>query len=160
MRRGITSVYCNVATSYGYKQLAFRQALKSRYRHNVHESSWGLFQENNSSFVTSSQHENCYNYVRFWNCLEKVMFRICSFTCLRAEDEVVCCDRRRSMSITPFVSSLGGVVVSVFATGSKVLRVRTRPGDGFLREIKIRSTPSSRMGSKAGRYHIVRLYGM
>jgi hypothetical protein len=85
------------------------------------------------------------------------MFRICSFTCLRAEDEVVCCDRRRSMSITPFVSRLGGVVVSVFAIGSKVLRVRM---DGFLRAIKIRSTPSSRMGSKGRRSHVVRFYGM
>jgi hypothetical protein len=33
-------------------------------------------------------------------------------------------------------------------------------GDGFLRTIKIRSTPSSRMGSKAGRSHVVRFYGM
>jgi hypothetical protein len=33
-------------------------------------------------------------------------------------------------------------------------------GDGFLKSIKIRSTPSSRMGSKAGRSHVVRFYGM
>jgi hypothetical protein len=33
-------------------------------------------------------------------------------------------------------------------------------GDGFLRAIKIRSTPSSRMGSKAGRFHVVTFYGM
>jgi hypothetical protein len=33
-------------------------------------------------------------------------------------------------------------------------------GDGFLRAIKIRSTPSSRMGSKAGRSHVIRFYGM
>jgi hypothetical protein len=38
----------------------------------------------------------------------------------------------------------------------------TKPGqgDGFLREIKISSTSSSRMGSKAGRSHAVRFYGM
>jgi hypothetical protein len=33
-------------------------------------------------------------------------------------------------------------------------------GDGCLRAIKISSTPSSRMGSKAGRSHVVRFYGM
>jgi hypothetical protein len=33
-------------------------------------------------------------------------------------------------------------------------------GDGFLRAIKIPSTPSSRMGSKVGRSHVVRFYGM
>jgi hypothetical protein len=33
-------------------------------------------------------------------------------------------------------------------------------GDGFLRAIKIRSTPSSRMGSKEGRSNVVRFYGM
>jgi hypothetical protein len=50
-------------------------------------------------------------------------------------------------------SRLGGVVVSVL--GSKPAQ-----GDGFLRAIKIRSTPSSRMGSKAGRSRVVRFYGM
>jgi hypothetical protein len=30
----------------------------------------------------------------------------------------------------------------------------------FLRKIKIRSTPSSRMGSNAGRSYVVRFYGM
>jgi hypothetical protein len=30
----------------------------------------------------------------------------------------------------------------------------------FLRAIKIRSIPSSRMGSKAGRSHVVRFYNM
>jgi hypothetical protein len=33
-------------------------------------------------------------------------------------------------------------------------------GDGFLRAIKILSTPSSRMESKAGKSHVVRFYGM
>jgi hypothetical protein len=43
-------------------------------------------------------------------------------------------------------SRLGGLVVSMLVAGSKPGK-----GDGFLRVIKIRSTPSSRMGSKAGR---------
>jgi hypothetical protein len=37
---------------------------------------------------------------------------------------------------------LGGVVVSVFATRSKGLGFDPGQGDGFLRTIKIRSTPS------------------
>jgi hypothetical protein len=48
-------------------------------------------------------------------------------------------------------SRLGGVVVSVFATGPKGCGFEPGQGDGFLRGIKIRSTPSSRMGSKYGR---------
>jgi hypothetical protein len=55
---------------------------------------------------------------------------------------------------------LGGVVVSVLVTGPKVCGFEPGQGDGFLRAIKFRSTPSSRMGSKAGRSHVVRLYGM
>jgi hypothetical protein len=39
-------------------------------------------------------------------------------------------------------------------------RVRTRPRRWILRAIKIHSTPSSRMGSKAGRCHVVRFYGV
>jgi hypothetical protein len=57
-------------------------------------------------------------------------------------------------------SRIGGVVVSVLATGLKDCGFEPGQGDGFLRAIKIRSTPSSRMGSKAGRSHVVRLYGM
>jgi hypothetical protein len=53
-------------------------------------------------------------------------------------------------------SRLGGVVVSVLATGPN----GPGEGDGFLRAVKIRSTPSSRMGSKVGRPHVVRFYGM
>jgi hypothetical protein len=53
-------------------------------------------------------------------------------------------------------SRLDGVVVSVFATGPKDSGFEPGQGDGFLRAIKIRSTPSSRMGSKAGRSHVVR----
>jgi hypothetical protein len=45
---------------------------------------------------------------------------------------------------------LGGVVVSMLATGPKGSGFEPSQGDGFLRAIKIRSTPSSRMGSKAG----------
>jgi hypothetical protein len=57
-------------------------------------------------------------------------------------------------------SRLGGVVVSVLTTGPKGCGFEPGQGDGFLREIKIRSTPSSRMGSIAGRSHVVRFYGM
>jgi hypothetical protein len=45
---------------------------------------------------------------------------------------------------------LGGVLVSMLATGPKDFEFEPGQGDGFLRAIKIRSTPSSRMGSKAG----------
>jgi hypothetical protein len=55
---------------------------------------------------------------------------------------------------------LGGVVVNMLATGPKGCGFEPGQGDGFLRAIKIRSTPSSRMGSKAGRSHVVRFYGM
>jgi hypothetical protein len=47
-------------------------------------------------------------------------------------------------------SRLGGVVVSVIATGPKVDVFETDQGDGFLRAIKNSNTPSSRMGNKAG----------
>jgi hypothetical protein len=57
-------------------------------------------------------------------------------------------------------SRLGGVVVSVLATGPKGCGFEPGQGDGFLRAIKISSTPSSRMGSKAGRSLVVRFYGM
>jgi hypothetical protein len=55
---------------------------------------------------------------------------------------------------------LGGVVVSVLATRPKGCGFEPGQGDGFLRAIKIRSTPSSRMGSKAGRSRVVRFYDM
>jgi hypothetical protein len=51
-------------------------------------------------------------------------------------------------------------VVSVLATGPKVAGSKPGQGDGFLRAIKIRNTSSSRLGSKAGRSHVVRFYGM
>jgi hypothetical protein len=41
-----------------------------------------------------------------------------------------------------FNSRLGGVVVSVLATGPKVCGFEPGQGDGFLRAIKTRSTPS------------------
>jgi hypothetical protein len=47
-------------------------------------------------------------------------------------------------------SRLGGVVVSVLATGPKVCGLEPGQGDGFLRAIKIRSTPSFQMGNRAG----------
>jgi hypothetical protein len=58
------------------------------------------------------------------------------------------------------VGRFGGVVVSVLATGPRGRGFEPGQGDGFLRAIKIRSTPSSRMGSKAGRSHVLRFYGM
>jgi hypothetical protein len=50
----------------------------------------------------------------------------------------------------PRLSRLGGVVVNVLATGLKGCGFEPGHGDRFLREIKIRSTPFFRMGSKAG----------
>jgi hypothetical protein len=55
---------------------------------------------------------------------------------------------------------LGAVVVNVLATGPKGCGFEPGQGDEFLRAIKILSTPSSRMGSKARRSHVVRFYGM
>jgi hypothetical protein len=49
-----------------------------------------------------------------------------------------------------FWCRLGGVVVSVLATGPKGCEFEPGQGDGFLRAVKIRSTPSCRMGSKSG----------
>jgi hypothetical protein len=57
-------------------------------------------------------------------------------------------------------SRLGGVVVSVLATGPKGCRFEPGQGSGFLRTIKIRSTCSTRMGSKAWRPHVIRFYSM
>jgi hypothetical protein len=48
-------------------------------------------------------------------------------------------------------------VVSVLATGPKGSGFEPSLGDGFLRTIKIRNTSSSRMGSKAGRSHVVKI---
>jgi hypothetical protein len=42
----------------------------------------------------------------------------------------------------------------------KVAGSKPGQGDGFLRAIKISSTPSSQMGSKAGRSHVVRFYSI
>jgi hypothetical protein len=47
-------------------------------------------------------------------------------------------------------SRVGGVVFSVLATGPKGFRFEPSLGDGFLRAIKIRSTPIFRMRSKPG----------
>jgi hypothetical protein len=55
---------------------------------------------------------------------------------------------------------LGGVVVSVLATGPKGCGFEPGHGDRFLQAIKICSTPSPQMGSKAGTSHVVRFYGM
>jgi hypothetical protein len=58
------------------------------------------------------------------------------------------------------LSRLSGVVVSMLATEPKGSGFEPGQGDGFLRAIKIRNTPSSRMASKVGRSHVVRFYGM
>jgi hypothetical protein len=54
------------------------------------------------------------------------------------------------------ISRLGDVVVSVLATEPNGCGLENGQGDGFLRAIRIRSTPSSRMGSKTGRSYVVR----
>jgi hypothetical protein len=59
-----------------------------------------------------------------------------------------------------YCSRLGGVVICVLATGPKGCGFEPGQGDEFLRAINIRSTSFSRMGSKAGRSHVVRFYGM
>jgi hypothetical protein len=46
------------------------------------------------------------------------------------------------MESTHNLSCLGGVVVSVLATGPKGCRFEPSQGDGFLKVIKIHSTPS------------------
>jgi hypothetical protein len=55
---------------------------------------------------------------------------------------------------------LYGAVVNVLDTGPKGCAFEAGQGDGFLRAIQILCTPSSRMGSKAGRSHVVRICGM
>jgi hypothetical protein len=57
-------------------------------------------------------------------------------------------------------SRLSGEVVSVLATGPKGREFEPGQSDGFLRTIKIRSTPSSRMGIKAGISSVVRFCGI
>jgi hypothetical protein len=57
-------------------------------------------------------------------------------------------------------SRLGGVGVSVLATGPKVAGSNPAKAMDFLKAIKICSTSSSQMGSKAGRSHVVRFYSM
>jgi hypothetical protein len=64
------------------------------------------------------------------------------------------------MSLLPHDRRLGGVVISVLANGPKDYGFEPGQCDGFLMAIKIRSTPSSRMGSIAGRSHVVRFYCM
>jgi hypothetical protein len=66
----------------------------------------------------------------------------------------------RINTMTCVVSRLSGVVDSVLATGPKSCGFEPGQGDRLLRTIKIRSTPSTRMESKAGRSHVVRFYGM
>jgi hypothetical protein len=67
---------------------------------------------------------------------------------------------RRTVRSRVTSGRLVGVVVSVLDTGPKGYGFEPGQGDGFLRAIKIRSTPSSWMGSKAGRSHVVRFHGV
>jgi hypothetical protein len=53
-------------------------------------------------------------------------------------------------------SHISGVVVSVLATGPRGCRFKPGKGVGFLNAIKILSTTSSRMESKAVRSHVVK----
>jgi hypothetical protein len=55
---------------------------------------------------------------------------------------------------------LGGVVVTVLATGPKSRGFKPGRGDGFLRAIKIPQRNFLRMGSKAERSHVARFYAM
>jgi hypothetical protein len=55
---------------------------------------------------------------------------------------------------------LSGVVVSVLVTGPKGRGFEPGKDDGFLRAIKIHSTPSFRWEVKPGRFHVIRYYGM
>jgi hypothetical protein len=56
-------------------------------------------------------------------------------------------------------SRLGGVAVSVLATGPKGRGFKSGRGDGFLRAIKIHSTPS--FGWEISQKpHVLRFYGM
>jgi hypothetical protein len=66
----------------------------------------------------------------------------------------------RPVRIQSLHRHLGGVVVIVLATGPTGRGFKPGRDDGCLRAIKIRSTPSSRMGSKSGRSHVIRFYGI
>jgi hypothetical protein len=57
-------------------------------------------------------------------------------------------------------SCLGGGVLSVLSTGPEVCEFELGQGNAFLSVIKICTTPSSHIGSKAGRSHVVRFYSM
>jgi hypothetical protein len=55
---------------------------------------------------------------------------------------------------------LGGVVVSVLATGPKGRGFEPGKDDGFLRAMKVHSTPSFGWEVKPGRFHVIRYYDM
>jgi hypothetical protein len=82
------------------------------------------------------------------NYLCVLVFRNCSLFYFR--DEL----------LRPYSAMLSPWWCSVLVTGPKGCEFEPGQDDGFLRAIKIRSTPSSRMGSKAGKSHVVRFYGM
>jgi hypothetical protein len=58
-----------------------------------------------------------------------------------------------------YVSHLGGIMISVLATGPKGHGFKPGRGDGFLGVINIRSTPSFGWEVKPV-VHVVRFYGM
>jgi hypothetical protein len=66
----------------------------------------------------------------------------------------------REDTVETYFASLETYRVALVVLDPKVAGSKPGQGDGFLRAIKIRSTPSSRMGNKAERSHIVRFYGM
>jgi hypothetical protein len=57
---------------------------------------------------------------------------------------------KSSLTSVKEYNRLGGVVVSVLAPGPKGRGFEPSQVNGFLRAIKIRSTPSFRVGNKAG----------
>jgi hypothetical protein len=60
------------------------------------------------------------------------------------------CTFAKYLTVSQDSRRLGGVLVSMRATGPKGRVFEPGQGDGFLRPIKFRSTPSSRLGSKDG----------
>jgi hypothetical protein len=59
---------------------------------------------------------------------------------------------RRKHTFKLYLCRLGGVVVSVLATGPKGCGLKTGQGDGFLRAIKIRNTNSFGWKNKVGQH--------
>jgi hypothetical protein len=65
-------------------------------------------------------------------------------------DTVICSDLPYSLVVYFMTLSKSPLLCSVLATGPEGRGFELRQDDVILRAIKIRSTPSCRMGSKAG----------